>query len=159
MQLQQIKHGPCWRQSTVSVTCRDSTDYRDSTMDNTNYKDMGYYHRDVAEDDTPSDCDNYSTSDQTTYTGSTRGANLSLPGSKESRHLHLMGKTQITYRQAQVTLNSFISIRLPNMDICRLLTEGRLDTNTCSHQLEGGRASNTVYLISGSRPSWFQQYI
>lgn len=44
------------------------------------------------------------------------------PGSKESGHLHLMGKTQITYGQAQVTLNSFISIRLPNTGICRLLT-------------------------------------
>lgn len=110
MQWQQIKHGPRWRQPTVSVTCRDSTDYRGGTTDNTNYKDMGYYHRDVAEDDTPSDCDNYSTSDQTTYTGSTRGANLSLPASKESRRLHLIGKTQITSRQAQVTLNSFISI-------------------------------------------------
>lgn len=87
-----------------------------------------------------------------TYTGSTRGANLSLAGSKESGHLHLIGKTQITSRQAQVTLNSFISIRLPNVNICRLLTEGRLDTNTCNHQLYRERASNAVYLLSESRP-------
>lgn len=70
-----------------------------------------------------------------TYTGSTRGANLSLAGSKESGHLHLIGKTQITSSQAQVTLNSLISIRLANMDICRLLTDGRLDANTCNHHL------------------------
>lgn len=41
----------------------DSTDYRDGTMDNTNYKDISYYHRDVTSDDTPSYSDNYSTTD------------------------------------------------------------------------------------------------
>lgn len=138
VQLWQIKHGLCWRQSTVSVTCRDSTDYRDGTGDNTNYKDMGYYHGDVTEDDTPSDCDNYSTSDQTTYTGSTRGANPSLPGSKQSRHLHLMGKHKLHTGGASDTLQFYLNLSAKRGDLS-VLTERQLDTNSRNRHLNRGR--------------------
>lgn len=41
----------------------DSTDYRASTMDNTNYENIRYYQRDVTSDGTPSYSDNYRTAD------------------------------------------------------------------------------------------------
>lgn len=99
---------------------------------------MGYYHRDVTEDDTPSDCDNYSTSDQTTYTGSTRGANPSLPGPKKSRHLHLMGKHKLHTGGASDTLQFHFNLSAKRGDLS-VLTVRQLDTNSPNRHLNRGR--------------------
>lgn len=74
----------------------DRTDYRASRMDNSNYKEDSYYHKDVT-------CDRITAQlSRLTQIGSTRSSNLWLLGSETSRHLHLTEATLIIYTTQQL---------------------------------------------------------
>lgn len=74
----------------------DRADYRASRMDNSNYKQDSYYHKDVT-------CDRITAQvSRLTQIGSTRSSNLWLLGSETSRHLHLTGATLIIYTTQQL---------------------------------------------------------